>query len=174
MASGKVPTHPRLVCVYNDEWIEVHWNTETKTYTLGAKIPQLDKCDTKESDIQVLVDKELEKTSKEESASEAKSKEELKEQGPSIDQQIHLTQIAPSLKASPIDTKSNPLTSQITMTTHTATYTSTAIASSEPAPSSSGNSNTTPQQLCNQLQQILRRHGGGPRGPNQPNPATPQ
>ena len=44
------------------------------------------------------------------------------------------------------------------MTTHTATYASTAITSSEPAPCSSSNSNTTPQQLHNQLQQILRRH----------------
>ena len=63
------------------------------------------------------------------------------------------------------------------MTTHTATYTSTAIVSSEPAPSSSSNSNTTPQQLCDPLQQILRRHEGGPGGPggpNQPNPAAPQ
>ena len=71
--------------VYNDEWIEVHWNTETKTYTLGVRIPQLDKYNTKGSDIQVLVDKELEKTSEEDSASEAKSKEELKEPGPLID-----------------------------------------------------------------------------------------
>ena len=139
--------------------------------------------DTEGSDIQVLIDEELEKTSKEDSTSKAESEEELKEPGPSIDQQIHLTPIALSLKASPTDTKNNPLTSQATMTTHTATYASTAIASSEPAPSSSSNSNTTPQQLHNQLQQILRRHGGGPNGPggpggpgrpNQPNPATPQ
>ena len=78
------------------------------------------------------------------------------------------------------------------MTTYTATYASTAIISSQPAPSSSSSSNTTPQQLHDQLQQILRRHGGGPNGPggpgapggpegpggpggpNQPNPATPQ
>ena len=60
------------------------------------------------------------------------------------------------------------------MTTHPVTYASTAITSSKPAPSSSSNSSTTPQQLCNQLQQILRRHGGGPGGPNQPNPAAPQ
>ena len=162
------------MCIYNNEWIEVHWNTETKTYALGVKVPQLDEYDTEGSDIQVLIDEELEKTSKEDSTSEAKSEEELKEPGPSIDQQIHLTPIAPSLKASPTDTKSNPLTSQATMTTHTATYASTAIASSEPAPNSSSNSSTTPQQLCNQLQEILRRHGGGPGGPNQLNPATPQ
>ena len=191
-ASGKVPTHPRLVCVYNNEWIEVHWNTETRTYTLGAKIPQLDEYDTEGSDVQVLVDEELEKTSKEDSASEAESEEELREPGPSKDQQICLNTIALSLKAPPTDTKSNPLTSQTTMTTHTTTYASTAIASSEPAPSSSDNSNTTPQQLCDQLQQILRRHEGGPNGPggpsgprgpggpegpggpNQPNPAAPQ
>ena len=138
-----MPTHLRLVCVYNNEWIEVHWNAETRTYTLGAKIPQLDEYNTKGSDIQVLVDEELEKTSKEDSTSEAESEEELKEPGPSIDQQIHLTPIAPSLKASLTDTKSNPLTSQTAMTTHTATYASTAITSSEPAPSSSSNSNTT-------------------------------
>ena len=66
------------------------------------------------------------------------------------------------------------------MTTHTATYTSTAITSSQPTPSSSSNSNTTPQKLHNQLQQILRRHRGGPNGPggpggpNQLNPAAPQ
>ena len=148
-----------------------------------SKIPQLDKYDTEGSDIQVLIDEELEKTSEENSTSEAESEEELKEPGPSIDQQIHLTPIAPSLKASPTDTKNNPLTSQTNMTTHTATYASTAITSSEPAPSSS---NTTPQQLHDQLQQILRRHGGGPNGPegpggpggpggpNQLNPATPQ
>ena len=109
------------------------------------KVLQLDEYNTKGSDIQVLVDKELEKTSKEDSTSEAESEEELKEPGPSINQQICLTLIAPSLKASPTDTKSNPLTSQATMMTHTATYANTAIASSEPAPSSSSNSNTTPQ-----------------------------
>ena len=81
-----MPTHPRLVCVHNDEWIEVHWNAETKTYTLGVKIPQLDKYDTKGSNIQVLVNEELKRTSEEDSASEAKSEEELKEPGPLIDQ----------------------------------------------------------------------------------------
>ena len=90
------------MCIYNDEWTEVHWNVEAKTYALGARIPQLDKYNTEGSNIQVLVNKELEKTSKEDSASKAKSEEELKEPGPSIDQQIHLTPIAPSLKASPI------------------------------------------------------------------------
>ena len=63
------------------------------------------------------------------------------------------------------------------MTTHTETYASMAVTSSQPAPSSSSSNNTTPQQLHDQLQQILRRHGGGPGGPggpNQPNPATPQ
>ena len=70
------------------------------------------------------------------------------------------------------------------MTTYTATYAGTAIASSQPAPSSTSSSNaTTQQQLHDQLQQILRRHGGGPNGPggpggpggpNQPNPAVPQ
>ena len=101
-----------------------------------------------------------------------------------MNQQIHLTPIVQSLKAS--DPKNNPFTSEITMMTHTATHASTAITSSQPAPSSSRNSSTTPQQLCDQLQQILRRHGGGPNGPggpggpegpgrpNQPNPATPQ
>ena len=51
------------MCIYNDEWTEVHWNTEAKTYALGARIPQLDKYNTEGSDIQVLVDKELEKMS---------------------------------------------------------------------------------------------------------------
>ena len=191
-ASGKAPTHPRLVCVYNNEWTEVHWNTEAKTYALGARIPQLDEYGTEGSSIQVLVDEELEKTSEEDSTSEAKSEEELKEPGPSIDQQICLTPIAQSLKASPTETKNSPFTSEIAMMTHTATYASTAITSSQPAPSSSSSSNTTPQQLCDQLQQILRRHGGGPNGPggpggpgglggpggpggpNQPNPVAPQ
>ena len=68
------------------------------------------------------------------------------------------------------------------MTTHTATYASTAIASSQLAPSGTSSA-TTQQQLHNQLQQILRRHGGGPNGPggpggpgrpNQPNLAAPQ
>ena len=156
------------MCTYNNEWIEVHWNAETKTYALGAKVPQLDEYDTEGSNVQVLIDKELEKTSEEDSTSKAESEEELREAGPLIDQQIHLTPIAPSLKASPTDNKSSPLNSQAAMTTHTATYASTAIASSEPAPSNSSNSNTTPQHLCDQLQQILRRHGGGPGGPGGP------
>ena len=118
------------MCVYNNEWTEVHWNAEAKTYALGARIPQLDKYNTEGSDIQPLIDKELEKTSEEDSASEAESEEELKEPGPSIDQQIHLTPIAPSLKTSPTDIKSNYLTSDAAMTTHTATYASTAITSS--------------------------------------------
>ena len=149
-ASGKALTHPRLVCIYGDEWTVVHWNAETKTYTLGARIPQLDEYDTKGSDVQVLVDKELEKTFKEDSTSEAKSEEGLKEPGSSIDQQIHLTPIAQSLKASPTDAKNNPFTSEIAMTTHTATYASMAITSSQPAPSSSSSNSTTPQQLHDQ------------------------
>ena len=173
-ASRRAPTHPRLVCVHNDKWTEVHWNRETKTYSLGPSIPQLDEYDTEGSDIQVLVDKELAKTSEEDTTSKAESEEELKEPGPSINQQICLTPIAQSLKASPTDTKSSPFTSDIAMTTHTATHASTAITSSQPAPSSSSNSNTTPQQLHDQPQQILRRHGGGPGRPNQPNPALPQ
>ena len=136
-ASGKALMHPKLVCVYNNEWTEVHWNTETKTYSLGASIPQLDEYDTEGSDVQVLINKELEKTSEEDTTSEAESEEELKEPGPSINQQIHLTPIAQSLKASPTDTKSNPLTSEAAMTTHTATYTSTAITSSQPVLTSS-------------------------------------
>ena len=82
--SRKAPTHPRLVCVYKDKWTEVQWNTEAKTYTVGARVPQLDEYDTEGSDVQVLVNKELEKTSEEDSTSEAKSKEELKEPGTSI------------------------------------------------------------------------------------------
>ena len=93
-ASRKAPTHPRLVCVYKDEWSEVHWNIKTKTYAIGARVPQLDNYNTEGSDIQVLVNKELEKTSKEDSTSKAKSEEEIKEPGPSIDQQICLTTIA--------------------------------------------------------------------------------
>ena len=102
-ASGRVPTHPRLVCVHRDEWTEAHWDAEAKTYALGARFPQLDKYNTKGSDVQVLIDKELEKTSKEDSASKAESEEDLKEPGPLIDQQIHPTPITQSLKASPTD-----------------------------------------------------------------------
>ena len=91
--SGKAPTHPRLVCIYKDKWTEVQWNAETKTYTIGARVPQLDRYNTEGSDIQVLVNKELEKTSEEDSTSEAKSEEELKEPGTSINQQIHLAPI---------------------------------------------------------------------------------
>ena len=182
-ASRRAPTHPRLVCVYNNKWTEVHWDKETKTYSLGASIPQLDEYNTEGSDIQVLIDEELEKTSKEETTLEAESEEELKDPGSSINQQICLTPIAQSLKASPTSTKSNPLIIETTMTTQTATHSSMAITSSQPAPSSSSNNGTTPQQLCDQLQQILRRHGGGPNGPtgpggpggpNQLNPALPQ
>ena len=182
-ASGRALTHPRLVCVHNDEWTEVHWNGETKTYSLGASIPQLDEYNTEGSDVQVLIDEELEKTSEEDTTSEAESEEELKEPGPSINQQISLTPIAQSLKASPTDNKNNPLISEASMTMHTATYAGTAITSSQPAMTSSSTSNTTPQQLHDQLQQILRRHRGGPNGPggpgglggpNQPNPAVPQ
>ena len=61
-ASRRVPTHPRLVCIYNNEWTEVHWNTEAKTYTLGARILQLDEYNTEGSGVQVLVNEELEKT----------------------------------------------------------------------------------------------------------------
>ena len=46
------------MCVYNNEWIEVHWDTETKTYTLEAEVPQLDEYNTEGSDVQVLVDKD--------------------------------------------------------------------------------------------------------------------
>ena len=63
-------------------------------YAIGARVPQLDNYNTEWSNVQVLIDEELEKTSKEDSTSEAKSEEELKEPGPSIDQQIHLTPIA--------------------------------------------------------------------------------
>ena len=91
--SRKAPTHPRLVCIYKDEWTEVQWNAETKSYTVGARVPQLDEYDTKGSDIQVLINEELEKTSEEDSTSEAESEEELKEPGASINQQIHLTPI---------------------------------------------------------------------------------
>ena len=150
-ASRKAPTHLRLVCVYKDEWSKVHWNTEVKTYAIGARISQLDGYNTEGSDIQVLINEELKKTSEENSASEAESEEELKELGPSIDQQIHLTPIAQSLKASPIDNKGNPLISEATMTTHTATYPSTAIASSQPAPSNTSSNATTQQQLHDQL-----------------------
>ena len=78
--SGRAPTHPRLVCVYKDEWTEVQWNAEAKTYAIGAKVLQLDEYDTEGSDIQVLVNEELEKTSKEDSTSEAKSLKSLKSQ----------------------------------------------------------------------------------------------
>ena len=50
-ASGRAPTHPRLVCVHNDKWTEVHWDKKTKTYSLGASIPQLDKYNTEGSDV---------------------------------------------------------------------------------------------------------------------------
>ena len=85
-----------------------------------------------------------------------------------------------------MDTKNNPLTSEAALMTHTATYASTAVTSSQPAPSGSNSNSTTPQQLCNQLWQILRRHGGGqnspggpggpggPGRPNQSNLAAPQ
>ena len=149
--SGKAPMHPRLVCIYKDEWTEVQWNAEAKTYTVGARAPQLDEYDTEGSDVQVLVDKELEKTSKEDSTSEAKSKEELKEPGTSVNQQICLAPIEQSLKTSPIDTKNNPLLPETTMTTQTATSVRTAITSSQPAPSNSTTSMTTPQKLHNQL-----------------------
>ena len=175
--------------MYKDEWTEVHWNLESKEYSVGATIPQLDEYDPEGSDVQVLINKEIEKSLDKDSASEAESEEELKKPGPSINQQIHLTLIAQSLKASPTDTKqsANPfLTPEAMMTTHNVTQASTAITSSQPAPSSSNSNSTTPQQLCGQLQQILRRHGGGPSspggprapggpgGPGQPNPAAPQ
>ena len=73
-----------------------------------VRIPQLDKYDTKGSDVQVLVDKELEKSSEEGSASEAESKEELKEPGTSINQQIRLAPIDQTLRTSPVDIKIIP------------------------------------------------------------------
>ena len=139
------------MCVYKDKWTEVQWNAETKTYTIGARVPQLDEYDTKGSDVQVLVDKELEKTSKEDSASEAKSEEELKEPGTSINQQIHLAPIDQTLRTSPIETKNNPPLTGATMTTQTTTSVSTAITSSQPATSSSTTNTTTPQKLHDQL-----------------------
>ena len=63
-----MPSQPKLMCVYKDKWTEVLWNSETKTYSVGARIPQLNKYDTKGSDIQVLINEELEKTSEEDSA----------------------------------------------------------------------------------------------------------
>ena len=149
--SGKAPTYPRLVCVYKDKWTEVQWNTETKTYAVGARVPQLDEYNTKGSDIQVLVDEELEKTSEEDSTSEAKSEEELKEPGTSINQQICLAPIDQTLRTSPMDIKNNPLLSETTMTTQTTTSISTAITSSQPATSSSTTNTTTPQKLHGQL-----------------------
>ena len=140
------------MCIYKDEWTKVQWNAETKTYTVGASVPQLDKYDTEGSDIQVLVDKELEKTSEEDSTSEAESKEELKEPGASINQQICLTLIDQTLKTSPIETKNNPFLPGATMTTQTTTSVSTAITSSQPATSSSTTTSAaTPQKLHDQL-----------------------
>ena len=121
---------------------------EAKTYAVGARVPQLDKYNTKGSDAQVLINEELEKTSEEDSTSKAESKEELKEPGASINQQIHLAPIDQTLKTSPIETKNDPLT----MTTQTTTSVSTAITSSQLATSSSTTTNTTtPQKLHNQL-----------------------
>ena len=139
------------MCIYKDKWTEVQWNTETKTYAVGARIPQLDEYDTEGSDVQVLVNKELEKTSEEESASEAESEEELKEPGTSINQQIHLAPIDQILRTSPIENKNNPLLPGTTMTTQTTTSVSTAITSSQPATSSSTTNTTTPQKLHDQL-----------------------
>ena len=140
------------MCIYKDEWTKVQWNAETKTYTVGARVLQLNEYNTEGSDIQVLVDKELEKTSKEDSASEAESEEELKEPEASINQQIHLTPIDLTLKTSPIETKNNPFLLGATMTTQTTTSISTAITSTQPATSSSTTTNTTtPQKLHDQL-----------------------
>ena len=139
------------MCVYKDKWTEVQWNAKVKTYTIGARIPQLDEHNTEGSDVQVLVNKEQEKTSKEDSASEAKSEEELKEPGTSINQQIHLAPIDQTLRMSPIDTKNNPLPPGATMTTQTTTSVSMAITSSQPATSSSTTNTTTPQKLHDQL-----------------------
>ena len=72
------------MCVYKDEWTEVHWNLETKEYSVGATVPQLDEYDTEGVDVQVLIDEEIEKSSEEDSASEAESEEELEEPGPSV------------------------------------------------------------------------------------------
>ena len=139
------------MCVYKDEWTEVQWNTETKTYAVGEKVPQLDEYDTEGSDVQVLVDKELEKTSEEDSTLEAESEEELKEPGTSINQQIHLAPINQTLRMSPMDIENNPLLPGATMTTQTTTNVSTAITSSQPATSSSTTNMTTPQKLHDQL-----------------------
>ena len=150
--SGKALTHPRLVCIYKDEWTEVQWNTETKTYSVGARVSQLDEYDTEGSDVQVLANKELEKTSEEGSTSEAESEEELKEPGASINQQIWLAPIDQTLKTSPIETRNDLPLLKATMTTQTMTNISTAITSSEPATSSSTTTNTTtPQRLHDQL-----------------------
>ena len=140
------------MCIYKDEWTKVQWNAETKTYTAGARVLQLDEYDTKGSDIQVLINKELEKTSEEDSTSEAESEEELKEPGALINQQIHLTPINRTLKTSPIETKNDLFLLGATMTTQTMTSVSTAITSSQPATSSSTTTNTTtPQRLHEQL-----------------------
>ena len=166
--SGKAPTHPKLVCIYKDKWTEVQWNTKTKTYTVGARVPQLDEYDTEGSDIQVLANEELEKTSEEGSASEAESEEELKEPGASINQQIRLAPIDQTLRTSPIEPKNDLPLPKATMTTQTTTSISMAITSSQP-PADRSTSTTTPQKLHDQLQQILRRHRGGPGGPSGPN-----
>ena len=140
------------MCIYKDEWTEVQWNAEAKTYTVGARVPQLDEYNTKGSDIQVLANEELEKTSGEDSASEAESKEELKEPGASIDQQICLAPINQTLKTSPIETENHPPLPEATMTTQTTTSASTAITSSQPTTSSTTTTNTTtPQKLHDQL-----------------------
>ena len=139
------------MCVYKDEWTEVQWNTETKTYTVGARVPQLDKYNTEGLDIQVLIDEELEKTSEEDSTSEAKSKEELKEPGASINQQIRLAPIDQTLKTSPIETKNHPLLPGTTMTTQTTTSISTAVTSSQPTNNNPTSTTTTPQRLHDQL-----------------------
>ena len=138
------------MCVYKDEWTEVQWNTETKTYSIGARVPQLDEYDTEGSDVQILADKELEKTSEEGSTSEAESEEELKEPGASINQQIWLAPIDQTLKTSPIETPNNfPLTM---MTTQTTTSVSMAVTSSQPTTNTSTTTNTTtPQKLHDQL-----------------------
>ncbi|KAH9980445.1 hypothetical protein BJV74DRAFT_887849 [Russula compacta] len=57
-ARGKAPTNPKLVCIHDNKWKEVHW-TEGR-YTLGAAVPQLHEYDTEGSEADELLNKELE------------------------------------------------------------------------------------------------------------------
>ncbi|KAH9974864.1 hypothetical protein BJV74DRAFT_888900 [Russula compacta] len=183
---GKALTNPKLVCIHNDRWKEVHW--DSGRYTVGAAVPQLHDYDTEGSEADELLDEELEEP---EAVSDTESDEAVKE----IDDAFNKIKITPveeaptfpirtltSLQGLPTDTLPAGLRiPSLAQAMSTQTTTATAVTT-QPSTTPSA-----PQHIQNVLRQVLKRSGppggsgggpggpgGGPGGPPGPDPNAPQ